>query len=52
MPIDLLKFYEVLEKVDNKEITNRKASEILGISIDKYYRYKKLLQNKNDTLLQ
>ena len=52
VPIDLLKFYEVLEKVNNKEITNRKASEILGISIDKYYRYKKLLQNKNDTLLQ
>ena len=49
---DILAFYDLLEKVKRKELTNRKAAELLGISIDKYYRIKKKLQNKNDTLLQ
>ena len=50
--VDILAFYDLLEKVKRKELTNRKAAELLGISIDKYYRIKKKLQNKNDTLLQ
>ena len=43
---------ETLEKVQRKELTNKQAAEKLGISIDKYYRVKKKLQNKNDSLLQ
>lgn len=50
--VDIMAFYETLEKVHRKELTNKQAAEKLGISIDKYYRVKKKLQNKNDTLLQ
>ena len=50
--VDILALNDLLEKVKRKELTNKKAAEILGISIDKYYRTIKRLQNKNDTLLQ
>lgn len=44
--VDDIQFRELLDKVKNKEITSHEAAQKLGISIDKYYRYKKLLQNK------
>ena len=50
--VDILAFYDLLEKVKNKDLTNKQAAQLLGISIDKYYRTKKKLQNQNDTLLQ
>jgi len=42
--VDTLKFLDLLEKVNNKELSSRQAAEILGISIDKFYRVKKKLQ--------
>ena len=42
--VDEIKFIELSNKVKNKEITSKEAARILGISIDKYYRYKKHLQ--------
>lgn len=43
--VDKLMFLELLGKVENKKISPVEAAKILGISIDKYYRYKKKLQN-------
>lgn len=43
--VDTLMFLDYLEKVRKKEMTARQAAIKLGISIDKYYRTKKLLQN-------
>ena len=42
--VDEILFTELLNKVNNKEITSNEAAKKLGISIDKYYRYKKYLQ--------
>lgn len=42
--VDILKYMELLEKVDQKKLTPREAADKLGISIDKYYRLKKKLQ--------
>ena len=42
--VDELLFLELEEKVNKKEITAKAAAEKLGISIDKYYRFKKKLQ--------
>lgn len=41
--VDTFKFLDVLEKVNRKEITAKDGAKILGISIDKYYRFKKKL---------
>ena len=49
--VDALVFLDYLDKIKKKELTNRQAAEKLGISIDKFYRVKKELQNQNDTLL-
>ena len=43
--VDKLMFLELLEKVENKKMRPIEAAQKLGISIDKYYRYKKKLQN-------
>lgn len=40
--VDTMLFLEMLEKVSNKEINAKEASAKLGISIDKFYRLKKL----------
>ena len=50
--VEAIRFFDVFERVKRKEITNKKAAELLGVSINKYYRLKKELQNQNDTLLQ
>ena len=42
--VDTLKFMELLDKVERKKLTPREAADMLGISIDKYYRLKKQLQ--------
>lgn len=42
--INELSFLEQLEKVEKGLITPKEASNNLGISIDKYYRFKKTLQ--------
>lgn len=44
--VDELAFRELLAQVKNKEKTPKEAAIKLGISIDKYYRFKKKLQNK------
>lgn len=41
IPVDELKFRELLDQVEKKQITPREAAKELGISIDKYYRFKK-----------
>lgn len=43
--VDKLSFISMLERVNNKEITALKAAELLNISINKYYRLKKQIQN-------
>ena len=43
--VDELMYYELLDKVNKKEISPKDAANNLGISIDKYYRLKKKLQN-------
>ena len=50
--VDMLKYMELLDQVKRKMITPREAADKLGISIDKYYRIRKELQNENHTLLQ
>ena len=35
----------MLNRVDNKELTAKEAAKNMGISIDKYYRMKKKMQN-------
>lgn len=40
--VDELKFIELLDKVNRKELKPKEAAKILNISIDKYYRLKKL----------
>ncbi len=42
--VDRLMFEELLEKVQKKEMRPKEVADKLGISIDKYYRYKKNLQ--------
>lgn len=42
--VDTLLFLEMLEKVEKKEIGVKEAAKKLGISVDKYYRFKKHLQ--------
>ncbi len=43
--VDEMKFLDLLSKVEEKEMSPKEAASILGISIDKYYRIKKKLQN-------
>jgi len=43
--VDKLRFLELLDEVNNKKITSKEAANKLGISIDKYYRLRKELQN-------
>lgn len=43
--VDKLLFLEYVDKVSKKKMTAKSAAEELGISIDKYYRLKKQLQN-------
>lgn len=43
--IETIKLKEVYEKVKNKEISSREAASLLGVSIYKYYREIKKLQN-------
>lgn len=43
--IDKMLFLETLERVNNKELTAKQAAINMGISIDKFYRYKNELQN-------
>ena len=43
--VDPLVFADAVERVNNKEISPYEAAKELGISIDKYYREKKKLQN-------
>lgn len=43
--VDRLQFLEVNEKVEKGLITAKEAAKKLGISIDKYYRFRKDLQN-------
>lgn len=40
-----MKFLEMLSRVDKKEISSKEAATSLGISIDKFYRLKKKMQN-------
>lgn len=42
--VDIIKFQEILEQVENKKIRVKEATKLLGISVDKYYRLKKELQ--------
>lgn len=49
--VDRLLFLELSERVNRKEITNKEAARRLGISIDKYYRYKKQYKGKDIVLL-
>lgn len=42
--VDQLLFVEQLERVNKKQITAKQAAKNLGISIDKFYRVKKVLQ--------
>lgn len=39
--VDLIQFYQQIEKVNNKSLTAKQAAKNLNISIDKYYRLKK-----------
>ena len=50
--VDYLKYCEMLEKVEKGEMTVKEAALKLGISIDKYYRVRKQLQNSNNILTQ
>lgn len=43
--VEEIKFKSMLEKVNNKEISSKEAAKNLGISIDKYYRLKKKMDN-------
>lgn len=43
--VDEVKFRDALLRVEKKEITSSNAARELGISIDKYYRFRKKLQN-------
>ncbi len=40
-PVDTIKFFELEDKVKSRLLTTKEASEQLGISIDRYYRYRK-----------
>jgi len=44
IPVDELLFCDMLSKVEKGEISPKVAAEKMGISIDKYYRFKKTLQ--------
>jgi hypothetical protein len=43
--VDYIRFLECQDMIEKHRITARQAASRLGISIDKYYRYKKQLQN-------
>ncbi len=43
--VEEIKFRDMLNRVDNKELTAKEAAKNMGISIDKYYRMKKKMQN-------
>ena len=45
--VDPLRFYLLEEKIKAKELTVKEAAEKLGISIDKYYRFRKEARKKN-----
>lgn len=45
--VDPLRFYLLEEKIKAKELTVKEAAEKLGISIDKYYRFRKEAREKN-----
>lgn len=49
--VDILVFLDFLDRVKRKELTNKQAAQQLGISIDKFYRVRKELQNQDGTLL-
>ena len=49
--VDVLKFLEFSDKVEKKEMSPKSAALELGISIDKYYRFKKQINN-NDYLIK
>lgn len=44
--VDKMMFLDVLSSVERKEISPREGARKLGISIDKYYRYKKQIMNR------
>lgn len=44
--VEKIKFLDMLERVERKEMTAKQASNELGISIDKYYRLKKQINLK------
>ena len=44
--VDRMMFLDVLASVERKEITPKEGAHKLGISIDKYYRYKKQLMTR------
>lgn len=50
--VERLKLLQLSEDVKNKKISSSQAAAKLGISVYKYYRELKKLQNKNDTLMQ
>lgn len=45
--VDVLKFLDLSDKVEKKKMSPRSAASELGISIDKYYRFKKQIKNNN-----
>ena len=50
--VDEMQFFELLAKVEKKEMSPKEAAKQLGISIDKYYRLKNKLQKQQHTLIQ